>query len=481
MPERVGSATHLVWFRHDLRLLDNTALSRACEDPAATVLAIFIATPEQWHEHDMAPVRQRFMLRNVHHLKRSLEGIGIPLLYREVAAFSDVPELLGQLVVQHSVNTIYANHEYGWNEKQRDNAVVARLETIGCALHRFHDQAMLPPGLATRTGKPYTVYTPFRKRWLESWRSARPSVLAVPSKRSRVAEVSAPLIPTPADEPMDKLWPAGEEIALGRLRSFCDERIEDYKRDRDMPGLDGTSVISPWLAAGVLSPRSCLEQAIGANRGRLSGGQEGIDCWINELIWRDFYIHILDSFPDVSKNRAFRRETETIAWRDHPDDFAAWCSGHTGIPIIDAAMRQLLHTGWMHNRLRMVVAMFLSKQLLIDWRLGERFFMQHLIDGHLASNNGGWQWAASTGTDAVPYFRIFNPVTQSQRFDANGEFIHRYVPELAGVEGKDIHLPPPIVRQAQAADYPAPVVDLKFGRQRALDAFAAARKSADMH
>ena len=186
-------------------------------------------------------------------------------------------------------------------------------------------------------------------------------------------------------------------------------------RSRDFPAIDGTSSLSAELACGVISPRQCLNAALDANSGMIDAENTGATTWISELAWRDFYIHILDSFPRVSKGRAFKPETEFLQWRNAPEDLAAWCEGRTGIPIVDAAMRQLINTGWMHNRLRMIVAMFLSKHLLIDWRLGEQFFMQHLIDGHLASNNGGWQWAASTGTDAVPYFRIFNPVTQSQR------------------------------------------------------------------
>ncbi len=471
--------THLVWFRQDLRVADNTALHRACEDSGASVIGVFIATPQQWLEHDMAPIRQRFMLRNVEQLQRALGDLNIPLLYRETEDFSGVPGVLQELIKEYAIDAIYANREYGWNEKQRDQAVLEQVTTSGCTVQFFHDQPMLPPGLATQTGKPYTVYTPFKKRWMENWRAQRPGLQPAPARRERAATAIADPVPVPAGEVVDKLWPAGEAAALQRLRNFCDERIEDYKRDRDMPGLNGTSIISPWLAAGVLSPRRCLHEAMSANSGRLSGGQEGIDCWISELIWRDFYIHILDCFPVVSINRAFKRETEAVAWRDDEHDFAAWCNGRTGIPIVDAAMRQLLATGWMHNRLRMVVAMFLSKQLLLDWRLGERFFMQHLVDGHLASNNGGWQWAASTGTDAAPYFRIFNPVTQSQRFDPNGDFIRRYVPELAAVDGKDIHLPAPLVRAGLAPDYPAPIVDLKFGRQRAIDAFAAAKETRD--
>ncbi len=466
----------LAWFRQDLRVHDNTALHRACEDRAAGVIAVFIATPRQWQQHDMAPIRQRFLLRNVDHLQRALADLNIPLLFREIDDYDGVPGLLQDLVQQFGINDIYANREYGWNEKQRDRAVTQQVAKLGCTVHLFHDQPMLAPGLVTQTGKPYTVYTPFKKRWLENWRAQRPSLQPAPAIREHPVAAASDPVPLPKEEFEDKLWPAGEKVALQRLQGFCKERIEDYKRDRDMPSLNGTSVISPWLAAGVLSARTCLQQALGANRGRLSGGQEGIDCWISELIWRDFYIHILDCFPLVSKNRAFKRETESVAWRDDEKDFAAWCSGRTGIPIVDAAMRQLVQTGWMHNRLRMVVAMFLSKQLLLDWRLGERFFMQHLIDGHLASNNGGWQWAASTGTDAAPYFRIFNPLTQSQRFDPDGVFIRRYVPELAAVQGKDIHLPAPLVRAGLAPDYPLPIVDLKFGRERALEAFAAAKR-----
>ena len=365
--------------------------------------------------------------------------------------------------------------EYGYNENQRDLATIELLRTVACDAQWFHDQSMLPPGLNTKAGKPYTVFTPFKKRWLESWRALRPSLKPTPTLRRRPANLGSHALKLPHSGEYDGDWPAGSAAALARLQDFCDERIADYQLQRDIPSANGTSAISPWLAAGILSPRQCLEQAIVANQGRLSGGKQGIDCWISELVWRDFYIHILDSFPEVSKHAAFKSYTEAVPWRPAEADFDAWCQGCTGIPIVDAAMRQLVQTGWMHNRLRMIVAMFLSKTLLIDWRLGERFFMQHLIDGHLASNNGGWQWAASTGTDAVPYFRIFNPVTQSKRFDPDGDFIRHYVPELAQVSDRDIHLPPAQIRQVLAPDYPAPVVDLKFGRQRALDGFALAK------
>ncbi|MFT5211475.1 MAG: deoxyribodipyrimidine photo-lyase [Flavobacterium sp.] len=463
----------LLWFRQDLRITDNTALAVAAEDPSACLYGLFIATPGQWHQHDMAAVRENFIRQHVSALRDSLSKINIPLLYIEVDNFLAIPDVFNNLIEKYGFCDIYANHEYGWNEKQRDTAVHNSLAARNCHFHRFHDQPMLAPGLITKTGKPYSVFTPFKKNWMEKWRRLRPLLRRTPTLRVLPPTIPSEVMTESASWPETSAWEIGEVAAIRKLNEFCRERIEDYKSQRDIPALDSTSYLSPWLAAGVISPRQCLEAALEANKGRLSGGQEGIDTWISELIWRDFYIHILDSFPQVSKNRAFKIKTEKIRWRDSDEDFNAWCEGRTGIPIVDAAMRQLRQKGWMHNRLRMIVAMFLSKQLLIDWRRGERYFMQHLIDGHLASNNGGWQWAASTGTDAVPYFRIFNPVTQSQRFDPNGDFIKQYIPELAAISGKDIHLPKPSVRAAFAPDYPTPIVDLKLGRERALSTFAA--------
>ncbi|MCY1406591.1 Deoxyribodipyrimidine photo-lyase [compost metagenome] len=270
---------------------------------------------------------------------------------------------------------------------------------------------------------------------------------------------------------LSDLWPAGETEAHDRLQRFIDEAVDDYQLQRDFPAVAGTSQLSPYLAAGVISPRQCLLRALGHNHGEFDSGNSGLVTWINELIWREFYKHILNGYPRVSRHRAFRQETEALPWRHAPDELKAWQEGRTGIPIIDAAMRQLLATGWMHNRLRMIVAMFLTKNLLIDWREGERFFMRHLIDGDLAANNGGWQWSASTGTDAVPYFRIFNPVSQSRRFDSQGWFIKRWLPELADTDEKNIHSPMPPAQLFATSNYPQPIVDLGSSRQRALNAF----------
>lgn len=275
----------------------------------------------------------------------------------------------------------------------------------------------------------------------------------------------------PPSEALRQLWPAGEDEALQRLQRFADEQLEWYDQQRDFPVVPGTSQLSAYLAAGVISPRQCLHAAMTINRGEFASGNPGAVCWISELLWREFYKHILVGYPRVSMGRAFRRETEALAWRHAPEELAAWQEGRTGLPIIDAAMRQLRDTGWMHNRLRMIVAMFLTKNLLIDWREGERWFMRHLIDGDLAANNGGWQWSASTGTDAAPYFRIFNPLSQSAKFDPEGRFLRHWLPELASLNKRDIHNPDALGGLFGVAGYPRPMVDLSKSRERALAAF----------
>jgi deoxyribodipyrimidine photo-lyase len=266
-------------------------------------------------------------------------------------------------------------------------------------------------------------------------------------------------------------WQPGELSARKQLRRFIDAGLSGYRQRRDYPALAATSVLSTALSAGTLSVPECGLAARPALQDAAS--REGAECWIGELAWRDFYRQIMANFPRLARGEAFREDTRYIQWSSDNSRFQAWCEGRTGYPLVDAAQRQLLQTGWMHNRLRMVSAMFLSKHLFIDWRRGEEFFMRHLIDGDFAANNGGWQWSASTGTDAAPYFRVFSPIRQSERFDPEGEFIRRFVPELAGLSAKSIHAPwrapvPP-------DNYPQPVVPHEGVKERVTAAFRAAR------
>jgi deoxyribodipyrimidine photo-lyase len=299
-----------------------------------------------------------------------------------------------------------------------------------------------------------------------------PQPLPAPKKQSKmIGEISEPPNIIGKQTCTAPLMIVGEKAAQQRLHKFVEYKITDYKNLRDFPSKDATSLLSPYFAAGMITVRQCInlvqnwQQTV--NRLSFFELNEGPLTWVNELLWREFYRHILVGFPRVSKHKPFKLNTNKLPWGYDQKLLQQWQQGLTGVPIVDAGMRQLNQTGWMHNRLRMVAAMYLSKNLFLDWRLGEQYFMNNLIDGDLASNNGGWQWAASTGVDAVPYFRIFNPYRQSERFDPDGKFIRKYVPELTGLDNKAIH-------QAQSnkhINYPKPIVDLQASKQRAISAF----------
>ncbi|MDH4609676.1 deoxyribodipyrimidine photo-lyase [Pseudomonas sp. BN102] len=465
----------LMWFRTDLRVLDNSALLAALQ--AGPTLAMYIISPSQWRAHEDAPAKVDFWLRNLAELAKSLRQLNVPLLVRHTDTWAEAPQLVRELCHELDLGTVRVNEEYGVNESRRDQQVAATLAADGIHLESHLDQLFFRPGsLLTRSGGYFQVYSQFRKLCYQRLHSALPSCLPAPRPQADLGIVSdvpptrVEGFPTPPDS-LRQLWPAGEDVARDRLDTFALEELWCYEERRDFPAQPGTSQLSPYLAAGVLSPRQCLHAALQGNQGEFDSGNPGAVCWINELLWREFYKHILVGYPRVSRHRAFRQETENLAWRHAPDELAAWQQGRTGIPIIDAAMRQLLATGWMHNRLRMVVAMFLTKNLLIDWREGERWFMRHLIDGDLAANNGGWQWSASTGTDAVPYFRIFNPISQSRRFDPDGRFLRRWLPELEHLDERDIHNPAGLGGLFGVDGYPAPLVDLSLSRERALAAF----------
>lgn len=464
----------LIWLRSDLRVHDNTALAAACAK--GPTLALYVISPGQWQAHDDSPNKVDFWLRNLKQLSAALKKLHIPLLIREADTWDKAPKVIAALCKEHGIETVHCNEEYGVNETRRDDAVAALLDGQGIPLERYLDQLLFKPGsVLTKGGTYFQVFSQFRKVCYERLHHSPPALVATP-KAQKPVHVAADQVPdhvkgfaTPS-KTLQQMWPAGEDEASRRLEVFTDQPIEHYKVERDLPSRPGTSQISAYLAAGVVSPRQCLHSALNSNRGEFESGNVGVVTWISELIWREFYKHILVGYPRVSMHRAFRLEYEALPWRNAPKDLQAWQEGRTGIPIVDAAMRQLVATGWMHNRLRMIAAMFLSKNLLIDWREGERFFMQHLIDGDLASNNGGWQWSASTGTDSVPYFRIFNPVSQSMRFDEQGVFLKQWLPELKHLDSKQVHAPPAGDLFADG-DYPAPIVDLKEGRERALAAF----------
>jgi deoxyribodipyrimidine photo-lyase len=439
---------------------------------------VFVCTPSQWKAHDWGSGKVDFVLRNLRGLSDRLQRLNVPLLIEKTPDFAGVPDLLERLAKRHRCDSLFFNRELEVNERRRDSLVEERFRGSGVSVHSFDDQTLMEPGeIRTGAGGFYTVYTPFRKAVLRRLAEVGfPTVLpaprrqeAMPCRPGKVPGVVDGFDPRGAGS---EQWDGGEVRAHALLQTFLKAGAHAYDRKRDQPAEDATSRIGPYLAAGVLSIRRTFAEALLVNRGRIEGGDPGLGTWMDQLIWREFYRHVLRGYPRVSMNRPFRLKTERVVWSEDQAAFRAWCEGRTGYPIVDAGMRQLRETGWMHNRLRMITAMFLTKHLLIDWRWGERFFMRHLLDGDLANNNGGWQWSASTGTDAAPYFRIMNPWVQSRRFDPEGRFIRRHVPELAEVPGAALH-DPNRLRQALGPghDYPDAIVEHRFARARAMKAY----------
>ncbi|WP_374354738.1 deoxyribodipyrimidine photo-lyase [Chitinimonas sp.] len=461
----------LVWFRRDLRLHDHAALYHALKS-AQQVIPVFVFDRSILDPLPKDDRRVEFIWESVAALKAELQASGHDIKVRHGAVADEIVDLAREMGVQ----AVFCNHDYEPAAIARDAEVAARLAALGVAFHSYKDQVIFEKDeLLTGAGQFYSVFTPYKNAWLKK---LTPFYLqAYPVQRYRAA--LAPL----AAEPMPSLaslgFTAGHLAPLGvRGGSAAGEalladfmtRIADYQAARDYPAIKGVSYLSVHLRFGTVSIRELAAFA-------WQQGSAGSLCWLSELIWRDFYQQILWHRPDVV-GHSFKPQYEGLPFPNDPQLFAAWCEGRTGYPLVDAAMRQLNHSGYMHNRLRMVAASFLVKDLLVDWRWGERYFAEKLIDFDLSANNGGWQWAASTGCDAQPYFRIFNPISQSQKFDPQGKFIRRYVPELAALPTEALHAPwlakPLELASAKLVlgrDYPMPVVDHAVQRDRALALF----------
>jgi deoxyribodipyrimidine photo-lyase len=464
----------LVWFRRDLRDFDHAALHAALRASEAVHCAFVFDTEIL----DPLPRRDRrveFIWESVRELRSSLESAGGGLHVLHGRAREEIPRLAARL----RVCAVYANRDYEPAAIARDAAVERALAASGIAFHARKDQVIFElDELRTQAGGAFSVFTPYKNAWLKRLTPFFVKAYPVQRYRARLAAGAGPL-PSLAELGFERTnlgeLPMAAGMAGGRkLFAAFKRRIDAYAQRRDYPALKGPSYLSLHLRFGTVSIRELAGFAW-----RLGG--PGAEAWLSELAWRDFYFMVLAARPDVV-DHAFHREYDALAFDDDASLWRAWCDGATGYPLVDAAMRQLNATGYMHNRLRMVAASFLVKDLGIDWRRGERLFAERLNDYDLAANNGGWQWAASTGCDAQPHFRIFNPVTQSKRVDPEGKFIRRYVPELAQVAARDIHAPWEMAPAAQAAaacvigrDYPSPVVDHALARKRTLERYAAAR------
>ncbi|MDA7702502.1 DNA photolyase family protein [Gammaproteobacteria bacterium] len=467
----------IIWFRNDLRLDDNPSLREACKN-SSELHAIFLYSYDQLKKHNEANVKIDFLIKNLQCLDVNLQKLNIPLTIINSEGFEQDPDIILNLAKERNVEKVFINKQFGNDEQNRDKRARELLNAANIKTEFFNDQIVYEAG-SIRTGQdnPYSVFTPFKRKWVESFDmefldidfdyapqkniDLKSNFDGFDFKHEIIHKVDM------------SLWPAGEEHAKNRLVDFLENRAGNYSKDRNDPIKDGTSRMSPYLALGVISSKRCILEGLKLNNFEFNSGNSGITKWIDEIVWREFYRNIMFSFPKVGRNQPFQDFSKSIQWRFEETELHAWKTGMTGFPIIDAAMRQLLHEGWMHNRLRMVVAMFFTKNMLHDWRLGEAYFMQNLIDGDFSSNNGGWQWSSSTGTDAAPYFRIFNPITQSTNFDKEGLFIKKYVPELKGLDKSVIHDPPEEHRKY--CGYPDQILDLKTSRLRAIDAFKAAK------
>ncbi len=458
----------VMWFRRDLRTADNPAFSAAMA--CGPTLAVFAITEETWQRHQLSPAKRSLLVRQLLSLEQQLRHLNVPLFTLDCSTFSHIPESLVHFCSSVGSEKVFFNHEYEIDERKCTKHAVSAFASNGVACEGFHDQCAIKPGdIKTATGGWYKVFTAFKNSYLSQFSGHARLLIPRPKKQKKLPLTgdSSALQNIRIENHWDKAWPAGEKYAFDQLSRFIQERVDDYHTWRDFPAKNAGCALSPYLSIGAISTRQCIHELLTAT----DRENEGPGCWLNELIWRDFYRHLMFAYPDICKYKAFKQETDRLPWKTTASLFKRWTEGRTGYPIVDAAMLQLKNKGWMHNRLRMVTAMFLCKHLFIDWRMGEKYFMQHLVDGDLASNNGGWQWSASTGVDAAPYFRIFNPVRQSQRFDPEGHFIRQYLPQLASLDNKAIHMPSP--EQAHQCNYPSPIVDHRSATQNTKALFQA--------
>lgn len=428
------------WFRRDLRLTDNTALAAAL-DQSEEIVPVYVLS--DWKERHAwtGGKRQQFLCECLSSLSGNVAHLGGAMIIRQGDA---VAEIL-KLVKESEAEAIFLNQDIDPFGKELEERLK---QESPVPVHAFGDIAMHDQGEVLKgDGTPYRVYTPYSKRWLPLEKRkplARPKALKSPKN---IESLPLPTLATWELEKGDWDLPAGgEKAARERMKEALAERISDYDDTRDIPSVLGTSRLSQDLRWGTLSIRELYQRA----------QQCGSEQYLKELAWRDFYFQILHHFPEVLSSE-FNADWRGLPWDEPGEAFEAWKTGQTGFPIIDAGIRELLKTGFMHNRVRMTVAMFLTKDLHLDWRLGEQFFAQHLLDGEIASNNGGWQWSGGTGADAAPYFRIQNPWSQTKRFDAKGEYIKKWVPELKNVDPKKFHEAPE-GGGALTSDYPAPIV-----------------------
>jgi deoxyribodipyrimidine photo-lyase len=463
--------SQLVWFRDDLRTHDNRALTNAINkatEQNTQCLAIYYWSEQQLRSHGSGNNKLSAMQTALAGLNMSLARIGVPLTVVNIDSWSDIATHIASFCDKHNVNDLHFHSQPAFNEEKRDKAVSGALaEKV--KVSTYNDLNLIDPHEHTNLqGDYFKVFTAYKKSVLRRLESASVDSVAAPKFRQ-------PIAAKPIKFETQYTWQnplqlaITEEEAFERFEAFlADEKA--YDQSRDIPSIRGTSRLSVALALGTITSRQILHELL------LHGRSAAQSTYFSEIIWRDYYKYLLIHRPELSYGKAFNEKWDRFPWSSNESKFENWKSGNTGVPIVDAGMRQLNQTGWMHNRLRMITAMYLTKILQIDWRLGERYFAEKLADFDFAANNGGWQWVASTGVDATPYFRIFNPYLQSKKFDPQGRFIRKYVPELATLEPSQMHEPSAL--DCSLANYVQPVVDYKTAREDTLIKFKSIKEFA---
>ena len=455
----------LFWHRRDLRLDDNIGLYQA-QQQAQKVVGIFCFDPKLLQSDQVAPARMKYLLGCLKELTASYQKVGSELLFLQSDPVIAIPELAETL----NASAVFWNNDIEPYGRERDRAVKSALDAKEIPAQTFWDQLLHAPGeILTKGEEPYKVYTPFWKNWQKQPKAEpvgqiRQVTGLSESEKAKLGAVGVISLPTLNDlgwtwENELPLLP-GETAAQEKLEQFCDRAILDYDQNRNYPALEGTSMLSAALKFGAIGIRRVWQSTITIwEDTRSDEARSNINAWRQELAWREFYQHALYFFPELASG-PYREQFKDFPWDNSPEQFQAWCEGKTGYPIVDAAMRQLNTTGWMHNRCRMIVASFLTKDLMINWQWGEKYFMQTLFDGDLAANNGGWQWSASSGMDPKP-LRIFNPASQAQKFDPDGEYIRHWLPELNAVDTGDLLTGNISPLERESLGYVPPIVDHK--------------------
>ncbi|CAL4322175.1 Deoxyribodipyrimidine photo-lyase [Buchnera aphidicola (Eriosoma grossulariae)] len=470
---------HLIWFRNDLRITDNSALYFACKNQFNKVSALFIATPKQWLKHYDSPKKIVFMYEHLILLQNKLYDLGIMLYFYQTKYFVDSIKYVLKFSLKYKINHIFYNYQYEINEKKRDKILEKILFKHNIAVSGFHDSCLISPQyIQTQTGLTYKRFSPFYKKIIKQLKFTIPKCYPVPKKRyfqNIFFKKHIAYFDFPYENINKNIFPIGEELALNNLKKFFQNNFKKYVDKKNFLFKNYTSLVSAYLNIGVLSSRQCLNILVNYYPNIIYFNQKS--DWFHQLIWKEFYQHLLEGYPLLSKNHSFYNWESKIPWSNNKKNLTAWKNGQTGYPIIDSGMRQLNKIGWINNRMRMITASFLVKNLLIDWRQGEKYFMSRLIDGNFSANNGGWQWIASVGVDSLSYLRIFNPVLQSKKFDPKGLYIRHYLPEINSVPKKYIHDPHVWIKKNNSQlNYPKPIIEYSKTRENTLLIFSQALK-----